>query len=541
MVEADTLEVPDQSSFGTGYMPQLPAPAAPGSDIQRDASPLGYDPEKSHRVSGELAGLKRQEMSQQSGVDQRQDARLEQDRARMDRAFRAEGEAKDAVPPPWNADKEREQRMRGPMEQFGSLGSIFAMMASGFTRTPMTTALTAGAAAMTAIQKGDEKAYESAYAAWKDNTALALKRFDMERTMFEDANKLVHTDMQAWAAKRLAIASRYGSQKEILMLENGMAPEILEMDAKKIDIMAKVAKLKHEFEFEYELPRKLIAASNKGAAERATWSGQKETSEQYVARNLAFVELWKRPGSWQKDMVNQAVMRDPSILEDPVRLKELTDSIQRPQGVGAGGNTNLTPDRIRAQDIAKAREKWKAEGKSDAEISKLSAELESELKAKASTMTPYQKQKVDEKQRTLDSIVNQIDRAKQLITNATQRGESVVGVKGLYGRAKEAVLGGGTEQSEFEELIRTIQREVKPIISGTTRLSKEDQKVIDTIVPGLGFFRNKEQALAGLTQLQKILQKKDLLETDESPFVEQNGWIYERQPDGTMKPVKKAK
>ena len=108
-------------------------------------------------------------------------------------------------------------------------------------------------------------------------------------------------------------------------------------------------------------------------------------------------------------------------------------------------------------------------------------------------------------------MTNQVDRARQLIREAAFKGESVTGVRGAYGRAKEFMFGGDTRQAEFEDLIRTIQREVKPLISGTTRLSKEDMKVMDTIVPGLGFLRNMEQVDAGLAQLEKILRKQDLL------------------------------
>jgi hypothetical protein len=133
-------------------------------------------------------------------------------------------------------------------------------------------------------------------------------------------------------------------------------------------------------------------------------------------------------------------------------------------------------------------------------------------KQNRSAMTENQLRKVEEGERKIQSITNQISRARQIIREAVEAGESVVGVKGAYGRVKEFALGGSTRQSEFEELIRIVQREIRPVLSGTTRFSDKDQKIIDTIVPGLGFIRNDEQVDAGLEQLQKILHKVDLVE-----------------------------
>ncbi len=143
----------------------------------------------------------------------------------------ADHRADDPALRPWNADEERTARTHGPMEQFGSLGMIFAVAASAFTRHPMTSALNAGAAAMTAIQAGDEKAYKSAYEAWKSNADLAIKRFDMERVLYDEANKLATTDMAMWNQKTLMLATQFGNEKEIAMLNAGMGKEVLERQA----------------------------------------------------------------------------------------------------------------------------------------------------------------------------------------------------------------------------------------------------------------------------------------------------------------------
>lgn len=209
----------------------------------------GYDPAKSTEVSHQLAGIEQKKLDKLTWVDQQAEGRLEQDRSRMDHAYRLEAaSADDPALRPWNAEQARSSMIRGPLEQFGSIGSIFAMAASAFTRQPMVSALNAGAAAMTAIHQSDEETYKSAYQAWKDNSNLALKRFDMERTLYEDANKLATTDMSLWPQKRLSIAAQFDDQKTILMMQNGMIKEVLEKDSHAVDMADKLRKAQEGFE-----------------------------------------------------------------------------------------------------------------------------------------------------------------------------------------------------------------------------------------------------------------------------------------------------
>jgi hypothetical protein len=129
------------------------------------------------------------------------------------------------IPKPWNADEQMGKYISTPLERFGSVGTIFAMLASGFSRRPAISALNAGAAAMNAINAGDEAAYQKAYSAWKDNTNLAIKRFDMQQTVFNDTQKLFDTDMNLWKSQSLADAAKFDDKRAINMLSNGMYKE----------------------------------------------------------------------------------------------------------------------------------------------------------------------------------------------------------------------------------------------------------------------------------------------------------------------------
>ena len=248
-------DLPAGQSAPTVDFSPTPAPADTAGGIVADVE------SRTENTRQGLLGAFREKDRHMTVLDREQESRLEADRAKYERAYRAEGAAKDAIPPPWNADKERADRIRGPMEQFGSVGSVFAMAASMFTRTPMTSALNAGAAAMNAIREHDEKGYESAYKAWLDNTNLAIKRFDMEHTMLADADKLMHTDMQAWAAKRLGIASHFENTTAMTMLQNGMYPELLQMEAAALKGRQDVEKFKTQYLLDYELPRQAIERS----------------------------------------------------------------------------------------------------------------------------------------------------------------------------------------------------------------------------------------------------------------------------------------
>jgi len=211
---------------------------------------VGIDPERNAKVTSELAGIAKGRLEANTYIDRQNMARLEQDRARMDKAFAMESAAADdpALRHPWNADQERVARAHGPLETFGSVGMVFALAASAFTRTPLTSALNAGAAAMNAIHQSDEKAYESAYEAWKANSDLAIKRFNMERNLYEDANKLATTDVGLWQAKRAAIAAQFDDRKAITMLENGMAPELLQLDSQRVEMANKLVQAQKGFE-----------------------------------------------------------------------------------------------------------------------------------------------------------------------------------------------------------------------------------------------------------------------------------------------------
>lgn len=129
---------------------------------------------------------------------------------------------------PWNADEQYKKYHHDPVEAFGSIGSVFGIVASLFTHQPMTNALNASAAAMNAIREGDEKGYARAYKAWQDNTDLAIKRFNIQNSLYRDALDLMSTNAAAGKTKLLNSAARFGDKQALLMLESGMDKELFD-------------------------------------------------------------------------------------------------------------------------------------------------------------------------------------------------------------------------------------------------------------------------------------------------------------------------
>lgn len=129
-----------------------------------------------------------------------------------------EGMDKAADIQPWDSEKEAAKYSTDTLKAFGSAGSMFAILASAFTHRPMVNALNGAAAAMNAIRQGDEQAYNNAYAAWKDNTDLAIKRHQMQMEDIKNILELAKTKPEV----AMTEAARYSAQYEDLIQKKHM-------------------------------------------------------------------------------------------------------------------------------------------------------------------------------------------------------------------------------------------------------------------------------------------------------------------------------
>jgi hypothetical protein len=73
-----------------------------------------------------------------------------------------------------------------PISLWGALAIGFAGLASHFTRTPMTTALNASAAAMKSMKEGNVEAAKASYEQWKDANAQALEMAKYQQEAYKN-------------------------------------------------------------------------------------------------------------------------------------------------------------------------------------------------------------------------------------------------------------------------------------------------------------------------------------------------------------------
>ena len=89
------------------------------------------------------------------------------------------------VPPKPDLPK-RPKDMKEGLSMWGGLAIAFAALASAKTRTPLTSAMNAIAAAFKGVQDGNHEAFERSYKEWEADMKLANDSYNAQRTAYED-------------------------------------------------------------------------------------------------------------------------------------------------------------------------------------------------------------------------------------------------------------------------------------------------------------------------------------------------------------------
>jgi hypothetical protein len=164
---------------------------------------------------------------------------LQEDAYRSHQAFNAEAATSRDIPS-WNEESQKAKFATDPVKAFGSVGSVFAMVAAAFTHRPMINALQGSAAAMDAIKAGNDQGYKDAFTAWKANTDLAIKRHDMMHQEYQDATELMKTDMTAGEAQLRLAAIKYDDNKMKFLLDSGMSKEVIDLMSSRAKAMDEI-------------------------------------------------------------------------------------------------------------------------------------------------------------------------------------------------------------------------------------------------------------------------------------------------------------
>lgn len=317
--EPPPLADPGGVPIGTTQAPPDYAPAVAAPNVQPPAD-LG-------RMSSELAEIQRQKVAANEGQYAEIQSTLARDKARMRQAYDAAGIGPNDLPT-WNADEAREKFKYDPIQAFGSIGSVFAIVASSFTNRPMENAMLGAASAMNAVKAGNEQEYERAYKAWQDNTNLAIKRQGIQNQQYQNAVSLLTTDMAAGEASIKVNALKFGDKQALFLLENGMNKELIELFDKRQDMSIKLQKAMPEIALKNEEQRDLFART----------SGKVPGSPEYVRAVQEHQEDWKgRKYDEDRDFSRQWHQENPDGTADEFReaYKQWTEDTSNRKGGSA--------------------------------------------------------------------------------------------------------------------------------------------------------------------------------------------------------------
>lgn len=488
----------------------------------------------------QLVGNKKEQIEAGDKAFAESDKTSARDAARLEAAYKAEGVGPAAIPPKWNEAEESAKHRTDPIEAFGSLGSVFGIIASSFTHAPMENALNASAAAINAVKAGDEKEYERAYSAWKDNTKLALDRQKIQHEAFQDAATLMDHNMRAGDAKARMLAARFGDKQSQILLENGMIKEWYDLQASRATAAEKLQSLDME--------------SMKSAAQKRflkadfeqTDADQQLTPEQKAAHKLVAiqrVEAMGKMGTPQSELIGKWLYENPKATaeeaadfyqsqvnpqgqkpenialerfrqqwrdehngEEPPadKLTEQVQKLQRRGGTSADLNNPVNSQQIKAKAIREIIAEHKAK---DEDIS--TTDAESEYKRRTATSSGN---RIDDLRAKRDQADNIIEGSKKQL-DFLHNYKGGAGLLGKIMRGEELVgnIAGtnDTDRKQFYRRVKELQEIVPRILTDSQgRPLASAQEKVDAVVAGLAAGDTSANTIRAYEELITDIEKR---------------------------------
>lgn len=430
----------------------------------------------------DLLKVQEQKTATDTAIMSQSEKRMEADQARAEKAFAAEGVSAAEKLQPWDAEKEHKRFEHDPIEGFGSVGGLFAMIASAFTRAPMENAINGMAGAINSLKAGDEAAYERAHQSWQENTKLALERFKTQHELYQDALGLMDHDQVAANAKLHNAAVRFGDQQTLMLLDHGMSKELFELQA---------ARAKSASDMQDMIDR----TNEKTLRDRAYQAGLADLPQTGnpavdAAHKLA---LFTRTHALTKETPQQALMGQ-FFLEKPQATAEEAATFADKHGIIrqyglSGGAASLTNDRVinRDADLHKQRQR---EEHPDWNEDQLNDDRDAYVRSRKEATTPTSANRTDD-------LRSKIDQTDNIITGSQKNLDFLhnfkggAGIMGKIMRGEEIasnIAGAGTqsERVEFRRRVHELQEMVPRIITDSNgRPLKAAQDKVDDFVAGL--------------------------------------------------------
>lgn len=487
-VDPDAYDIPAQQ--------QAPATGANLADLSRQA-----------------ASIKREEMAAKERITGEEDARLAQHRKVMDARFAQTGVNPDDFKP-WDQSAAQEKYRHDPVQEFGSLGSVFAMMASAFTNRPMENALLGSAAAINAAKEGKTLEFERAYKAWQDNTNLAIKRQTMQHQSYSDALSMVNSDMSIAQQRMQTAATMYGDKQMLGLMDAGLWDKVIELADKREDVKKKMVSNQGLLMLENFKMETMMGDPRYKAP-----PGSPQRMDLAREMNETFGGKAHDP---QAEYSRKVLRENPEITSD-----DYNEKMDAWTSKNSEGNL-LIGDRLKKKAII-------AETNRNIEAG---MPTDKAYYAAEQTVAENLPGKVKERKEAIVSSTNLIDKALEVLRSEKDKGEGSLnptGFKGMLMRPGETLgLVKGQSAHEYEALVRTLQQTLGAAMPGhaKSKLNMKDRSDWDTIVPGLGRYANIDASIEELERLKKIVNRQDL-QGDSKPIA----WPteFKNDADGTRR------
>lgn len=538
--EGTGTPAPPAASPAPGTAPAPAGPSGPALDG------LVVTPAQMEKTRQQLATIQRAKSASDQANADAMSARIDKDRQRTEDKYNAVGTD---LPGAWDSQAKSAEHYTDPVQAFGSVGSVFAMLASSFAGLPMEAGLNAGAAAINAVHAGDEKAYNREFEAWKANTDLAIKRHDIQRQAYNDATTLMNSDINAGRTKMELSATKFGDQKVQALLDNGMDKELTDLFVARNKAATEMQDQWDKVQLQHDKVTDL-------RSDPRFTSGNQELKNQAISE---WTQRWA-PGGQQKlrydakaDYIASQKRANPNWTPDDM-LKWNTDFATSEEGGDAGGMKGNTTEKVAmnkfieehasdndgkgasSEEIAAFRQKLKTPGSAGGAISapKLKAkaiqeivdnsqkEVEAGTRAAPKTLTEataeYNRSTATPSGNRLDDIdksINMYENGTQAIDRTLALINKHVGAVGVAGYATRLGerLGNiaGSNETDRSQLAHDIQylQTVAPRLmqDASSRGLKAEADKVNSMIAGLNIGDTTANTKRALTEVRDLWSK----------------------------------
>lgn len=511
-------------------------------------------------TTGALADVQARKVAETERFTASEDRALAEDRTRAVNFLDRESVGPDDLKK-WDVKHERDKYRTDPIETFGSVASVFAIAASAFTKAPMENALNGAAAAMNAAREGNEKEYDKAYTAWKDNNELVIKRHNLMHSNYTDALSLMSHDVQLGDAKIRQIAARYGDQQALTLLEHGYAPQLIEMiqaRAQAATTMQKVMEHSDEYSlrnaaFQADIKQNPNMKPDEKMSKFEFYMGAKtdlnrEWMRQYWAANPSIgdskTDFDNFNAAWRKHNEAKYPFRgQPGAGTKAALVNTLTPEVQQDHPDWTPGQVSVEANRLAEAAVTKRTgtsatqetvdqkaAEYKKDGLSDAD-----AQIKAQRFVKLASAVPSGN-RIDQLRSRVDQIKYATERIDE-VEKMLKRHKVITGLGGkVIGRPTEImsnILGSNsTDYKQFQRTVEELQQLLPRILTDSQgRPLSTEAGHVSQIVAGL----NPGDTLQGTVRAYGEL-KKQLAEMSVDTFRRIRGGAEDTTTPAETKP-----